>query len=112
MALGTFSTGKCFSTYQEAVDFYYGTTPVQIVPGATMYMTQYSKDGTVWNVSQYTKTGKADWALQSTNPVPNPSLSVCETNEGNFTDGMVIGWGIALAVITAWGIKLMREQIK
>ena len=108
--MGSLFQTKCYSSNSEAADVYYSSQPIVVVPGETMYMAQYSKVGTNWNVAQYTKTGTSNWTLQSTKPVPFPAFPECNPSE-SFNDGMVIGWGIAAAMIAVWSVTHIRKGL-
>jgi hypothetical protein len=77
-------------------------------PASTTYYSQMvnNSGSLLLNVYQVTTNGTV---LYSSSPYQG-TLVPCDTST-NFTDGVTIGWGVAAAIIGAWGVSYLKRLI-
>lgn len=109
MALtGAVFAEKCFPSQAEALDAYYLQAAPAQTPGSTSYVNQFVKSGTVWQIKQYSVSSTGVWTTRSTTNAPVVTFPACDPVE-KFNDGVTIGWGIASAMILAYGITFIAR---
>lgn len=116
MAAG-FSVGAvCYATTAQAVDAYYSTlNPVSasISSTVTLYV-DYSKTSGAWRKNTYQINSGGDYTLKTSTAVPSTVYGDCttiNTPSENFTDGLLLGWGVAAAMVAAYAIHLLRRAL-
>lgn len=98
MAAGHIVGGRCVDV-AASLDAYYGMSLPVHSTGSPAYISTITKSGASWRHDTY-----QDGALISSVPAPTPTFSTCDTTE-NFFDGMTLGWGVALVMITVYVIR-------
>lgn len=103
----------CFATLEEAHDAYFQALPPSITPHGTytnnsFKFIHFDKVAGVWQLSHdtYSATGVLTpaWSVAAQLPV----LEVCTTPNTpaeRFSDGMLLGWGVAGAMIVVYVIR-------
>lgn len=110
MGIGAEFRGQCYISIAEAADAYFTGLPVQVVSGATSYATEFSKLGAVWQSKGYSISSTGVWTTRYTSTAVIPNFPVCDTAE-SFNDGLLLGWGIAAAMVMAWAVSHMRRAL-
>jgi hypothetical protein len=110
MGIGAEFQGRCYISIADAADAYFTGQPVQIVSGATSYATEFSKLGAVWHSKGYSISSTGVWTTRYKSIAVVPIFPVCDTAE-SFNDGLLLGWGIATAMVLAWAVSHMRRAL-
>lgn len=109
--MGALFNGLCYITQNEATDAYFVSAPVNIISGSTSYATKFDKVSGVWKSTGYTVSSTGVWTQKFQTNAPVPSFPVCDES-GNYKDGVIIGWGIATAMILAAALMSLRAGAK
>lgn len=104
MAAGAIVAGQCVDA-SAAADLFYSNTAPAISAGAPEYITQLERSGSGWSAVTY-----SGGSLVSTSALQSPAFATCDTSEG-FTDGLTLGWMVAVAMVAAYSIHLLRRAI-
>jgi hypothetical protein len=108
-ATGSYHNGKCFADSASAQDAFFSSQPAISTPGATSYVNMYGKNaGGAWVFNQYEVDSVGAWTLRSSTAAATPVFAACDPIEG-FTDGMLIGWGIATAMVLVAALKRIQD---
>jgi hypothetical protein len=99
----------CYESQAVARDAYYSSVASAVVPGATGYVIQFEKTvGGVWQQKSYSIASNGAWTLRSTTNAPVITFPTCDPSEP-FFDGMAIGWGVVLAMVSVAAVMMMRR---
>ena len=107
--MGYLFNDQCYATQAAANAAWYGYQPIEQTAGSTSYRNYYKWNGTTWqHIGESIASNGAvtqRWAVTAS----QATFPTCdETSE--FFDGMEVGWGIAAAMVVAWGVRLMTKQ--
>lgn len=109
--MGYLFDGSCYQTQATAEAAYYSGQPMQETPGATSYRNFYKWSGTTWqHIGESIASNGAVtqlWAVTAA----EASFPTCDPTE-SFFDGMALGWGVATAMVMAWGWLHLRRQMR
>lgn len=111
MSTGYLVGGRCYSLSSDAVDVYFSSQPPTLTPGATSYVTYYTKPAATWNVSTYSISSAGSYVQLYSTAAVQPAFATC-TPEQPFLDGMTVGWGIVVAMVGVWAVVQMRKQAR
>ena len=111
MATGIAYGGICYASQNEAIDAYYTQHKAEVIPGSPVGMLVFSKDSGVWKTQILTQTNNL-WALQSEQIAPVPTFPECQMAYQSFFDGLELGWMLILLLVTAFGLRQIREQAR
>jgi len=109
--MGALVGDRCFSTNADAADYFFSKKDPSFTAGATSYVSWFEKVGTVWQIERQSiaSTGVITNLTSSTATVPTfPSCNVMD----NFTDGLVLGWGVAAAMIAVYAVKFIAKGLR
>ena len=106
MAAGFLFQSVCYPSLVEATSAHWSSNPVSITPGSTSYLTDVVWSGSAWVVKQFSLSPAGVLTLNSSTNAPTLAFESCDTKT-QFDDGMLLGWGVAAAMIAAWAIKVM-----
>ena len=105
----------CYPSQADALDaFYSELAPVQVV-SATSLIGVYVWNGSSWRYKKFSVSSVGAWttSYDSAAPVLSfPSCTVLNDASTNFADGMTLGWGVAAAMVAAWGIMFLAGRLK
>lgn len=110
MATGALFADKCFFSSSEAADAYFASALPAFSAGSISYYSSYIKDGGVWKIARYSIDSNGVSVPQGQAIAPVPAFASCDPMEA-FYDGQLIGWGLALVMIGAWCIFMMRRGL-
>jgi len=110
--MGAQYLSTCYETAAEAAtEFYQQQEQSWLVDTKSVVIKSYF-DGTGWRSQKadYSGTGVKTiaWDLPA-EPVLFPYCAQSETS-AQFTDGVLLGWGVVAAMAIAWGFKMMRRE--
>ena len=110
--LGYFAHGKCWPDLATATAAHWSHgSGLFITPGATTYMSNIVYEGSTWFNIRYSISSAGVLTKLGYTALPVQTFPYCDVTE-QFFDGMAIGWGIALAMVLAWGWKMVRQQAR
>lgn len=110
MAVGFEYQGRCYGSVADAADSYFSSYGPVITSGTTSYVTVFSKDLGVWKSKGFSISSTGVWTQRFNTNAIIPTFPACDTAE-QFNDGLIIGWGIAAAMIAAWAFNFMRQGL-
>lgn len=110
MAAGYLFKSVCYPSLAEATAAFWTDSPSFITPGSTSYLAETVWSGSLWQIKKYTLSSAGALTLNSTTTAPTLSFPACDTKT-QFNDGMLIGWGVAAAMVAAWVIKNLRRGL-
>lgn len=108
MATGYLYQDQCYSTLAAATSAHWSSNPVFMTSGTTSYISDVSWSGTAWVINKYTLSSTGVLTLNSTTTAPALSFETCDTMD-NFNDGLLLGWGVAAAMVAVFAIKSIKR---
>lgn len=111
MAAGFLAVGRCFASFGDALDAYYGAVPPAQTPGNPSYIGMFIKSSSGWLhiTNQY---GPSGYSTEVSRVGPLSMLfPSCDPSE-SFFDGLTLGWGVVAAMVVAWAVLQMKRQAK
>lgn len=113
MALtGSQFNGTCYPDQGSAFTAYLASSgAVAQTPGTTSYLNRFEYVSGVWRLRQYSIASNGVITQRSDTAYPLPLFPACDP-AGAYQDGLVIGWGIAAAIICATALMLVRRGIR
>ena len=109
--MGYLYQSQCFPTFLAATDAYWSHAPVSVLSGPTSYMDMILWSPALgWVLNKYTiySGGTSQW--KSSTSLPVLTFSSCDQSVTYF-DGMQLGWGVAAAMVAAFGVKFMARAL-
>lgn len=106
--MGALYGNRCHASPADAIDAYYGGVPPQITTGSTGYATAFEKIAGEWHSVGYSIDAAGLWSQRYSTLAPVPAFPVCDPAEG-FKDGLIVGWGIASALIAVAALMLSKR---
>ena len=106
--MGALYAGRCFIQSSDAVDAFYSSAPPSLVSGSVSYLTEFSNVSGVWQIVRYSMDGSGVVNALSQSVAPVPSFPDCNPAQ-EFTDGHLMGWGVAAAMVAAWAITNLKR---
>lgn len=110
MAVGAIYGSFCYSSQSQAADAYFSLQPIASLVGTTTYLVEYTKVGSVWKQTSYTVSSSGVQSVRYQTDAAVPVFGTCDPAEP-FNDGLLLGWGIATAMVCAWAISHMRRGL-
>lgn len=116
--MGYYSGGRCHVSLASAKDAFFAPVPPDVVyvppssPSvlAKTYTTFFEFKVGDWYLTQTVTSGGAPTVVYST-LASVPGFPSCDPAEA-FLDGQLLGWGVVLLMVVAWGYKEIRKQAK
>lgn len=109
--MGALLKEKCYPSQAEAVDAFFSGKDPSYTAGATSYLSWFEKNGSTWQIKrQSIDSGGAVTNLTTSNAT-SPVFPTCD-EVATFNDGLTVGWGIATAMVLAWGYSMIRKQAR
>jgi len=110
--MGAAYQGACFTTVALATDAYYSSiVPAIGISGNTTYLVYYAWDGSAWRFKSDSVSSSGVVSSRWNTAAPSVSFPSCDES-ADFFDGMTLGWGVAAAMVAAWGIKFLADRLK
>lgn len=110
MAAGYLYKAQCFSTLADATAARWSDQEAGITAGTTSYLTDVQWSGTAWQLKRYTLSSTGALTLNTSTNLPALSFPSCDTAT-NFNDGMLLGWGVAAAMVAAYAVKFLARGL-
>lgn len=110
MATGYLYKTQCFPTLADATAARWGDEDAGITPGTTSYIADVQWSGSAWVLKRYTLSSTGTLTLNTTTNLPALSFPTCDTTS-NFSDGAVLGWGVAAAMVAAYAVKFIAQGL-
>lgn len=110
MALGALVNDKCLPSQADALDFFYSSTAPAYTAGSTSYMSEFVKVSGVWKIQRYSIASNGTVTTLAASNAPVITFPTCEI-DGPFLDGVLLGWGIAGAMVVAYAYKMMQKAL-
>jgi hypothetical protein len=107
--MGALFNGQCFGTNSEAADAFFTSQGPSYTAGATSYQSWYEKS-TVWQIKRQSIASNGAITNLATSNATVPAFPDCDVN-ANFNDGMLLGWGIASAMVAAFAVKFLSRAL-
>lgn len=104
----------CHPTWAEWADDYYGSLPATYLPGVTTYEAYPKKNaGGVWEIcrSSINSSGTRTAMGCSVGPVASADVAACDS-AGHVVDGAAVGFLVGACFLAAWGLMLMRRELR
>ena len=102
MAAGVIAAGRCVDA-SAAVDLYYSSAGPSVAAGSTEFITQLERTASGWFAVTY-----SGGSVVNTSTLQTPAFAACDTAE-SFYDGLQVGWGVALVMVGAYAVHLLRR---
>lgn len=109
--MGSLVNGKCFASNALAADEFFASKDPSFTSGTTSYLSWFEKSGSTWQIKRQSISSTGTVTNLTTSNATVPTFPTCSETE-NFTDGVTMGWGIATAMVLAWGFSMVRKQAR
>lgn len=110
--VGYFAHGKCWPDQATATAAHWSNSSgLFITPATTTPMINVVNEGGAWLLVRYSISSTGVITKLGSTALPAQTFPYCDTTE-QFFDGMAMGWGIALAMVIAWGMRMVRSQAR
>lgn len=111
MTPGYLFNGQCYSVSTEAVDAFFTAGSPALTSGSTSYLSWFEKISGVWYIRRQSISAGGVVSDLGTSAIEVPSFPTCDVT-GQFFDGVTVGWGIATAMVMAWGFSKIRQAAR
>lgn len=109
--MGSLVNGKCFTSNALAADDFFSSKGSSYTPGTTSYHSWFEKAGAVWQIKRQSISSTGAITNLTASVATVPTFPVCDELQ-QFNDGIAVGWLLAGVLVMAWGIALMKKEIK
>ena len=110
--MGALLKEKCYPSQAEAVDAFFSGKEPSYTAGATSYLSWFEKSGGgVWQIKRQSIDSTGTITNLTTSNATVPAFPACD-EVASFNDGLTVGWGIATAMVLAWGYSMIRKQAR
>jgi len=101
----------CFPSQTEAVNAFFSGKGPSYTAGATSFQSWYEQNSGVWQIKRQSIAAGGEITNLTSSYATVPVFPTCDAIEP-FNDGMLVGWGIATAMVLAWGFSKIRQQAR
>jgi len=109
--MGALLGSVCYPTQSAAVDAHFAGKGPSYTAGATSYLSWFEQTAGVWQIKRQSISSTGVITNLTTSNATVPTFPVCD-DVAPFNDGLVVGWGIATAMVLAWGYSMIRKQAR
>lgn len=109
--MGALLRDKCYPSQADAVDALFSGKDPSYTAGATSYLSWFEKVGSTWTIKRQSVASDGSVTNLSSTNATIPVFPACD-EIANFNDGVTVGWGIASAMVLAWGYSMIRKQAR
>jgi len=109
--MGALLKEKCYPSQAEAVDAFFSGKDPSYTAGATSYLSWFEKVGSTWTIKRQSVASDGSVTNLTSTNATIPVFPTCD-EIANFNDGVTVGWGIASAMVLAWGYSMIRKQAR
>lgn len=100
----------CYPSVAAAVDAYFSMLPVVFTSGLTSYKIEHLQVAGVWNMRGTSIDNLGNSTINYTVAATAPTFPNCDATAPYF-DGMQIGWGVVLAMVSALSIIFLKQAL-
>lgn len=109
--MGSQVGNTCFINKRDALDFYFSSALPSISnTSGTVFQSEYSFVSGVWRIVTTKVATNGSVTIQSNVPARLPNFPFCDSSE-SLLDGMTVGWGLSLIVLTVYAISMIKRAI-
>jgi len=102
---------RCFDTQAQAADQWFSGKEPSYTAGSTSYVSWFEKNvSNVWQINRQSISSTGTITNLTTSNATVPVFPSCTVTD-NFNDGMLLGWGVAAAMIGAYAIKFIAKGL-
>jgi hypothetical protein len=105
--MGSLVFDKCYPSIATAADAFFSAKEPVLTPDS---VTWFEKDS-VWAIKRQTIAQDGTVTNLSTTEATLPAFPECDHLQP-FNDGTQLGWLIAIVMLAAWGMNMVRRQIR
>lgn len=109
--MGALLNEKCYPSQADAVDAFFSGKDPSYTSGATSYLSWFEKVGSTWTIKRQSIASDGSITNLTSSNATIPVFPTCD-EIANFNDGLTVGWGIASAMVLAWGYSMIRKQAR
>lgn len=109
--MGSLVGDRCFSTNADAADYFFSKKDPSYTAGSTSYVSWFEKVGAVWQIKRQSVSSAGEITNLTSSTATVPTFSACNVMD-NFTDGVVLGWGVAAAMIAVYAVKFIAKGLR
>lgn len=101
----------CFNNNAEAADAFFSGAGPFYTAGATSYLGYFEKTvGGVWQIKRQSIASNGTITNLTASNATMPTFPTCQPLD-NFSDGMLLGWGVAAAMLAAYAVKFIAKGL-
>ena len=108
--MGALFNQTCYATNAEAADAFFLAQGPFYTAGSTSYLGWFEKNATTWQIKRQSISSSGTVTTLTASNATVPTFPAC-TQSQNFTDGMTLGWGVAAAMVAAFGVKFLARAL-
>lgn len=108
--MGALSGNKCHADQQQALDHYYGNSSPGVSAGPNSYIGVFERSESGWTYKRTTIDDAGNAVGIYRVAAPSVVFPECDVYE-SFKDGMMLGWGVTVAMIAAFCVVVMRRGL-
>lgn len=101
---------RCYSSNSDAADAFFSAKDPSYTAGATSYLSWFEKVGATWQIKRQSISSTGVITNLTASNATVPTFSACNVMD-NFSDGMLLGWGVAAAMIAAYAVKFIAKGL-
>lgn len=101
---------RCYSSNSDAADAFFTSQGVGYTAGSTSYLGWFEKNGATWQIKRQSIASGGVITNLTTSNATVPTFPACNVID-NFNDGLLLGWGVAAAMLAAYGIKFLARGL-
>jgi len=110
--MGALVGDRCFSTNADAADYFFSKKDPSYTAGATSYVSWFEKNvSNVWQIKRQSISSTGVITNLTSSNATVPTFAACNVMD-NFSDGMVLGWGVAAAMIAVFAVKFIAKGLR
>jgi len=101
----------CYPSQTDAANVFFTEGGAFFTSGAVSYQSWFELVGAVWTLKRQSIASDGAITNLTSSVATVPAFPVCDPVEP-FNDGVLVGWGIATAMVMAWGFSKIRQQAR
>lgn len=101
---------RCYNSNSDAADAFFTSQGVGYTSGTTSYLGWFEKNGGTWQINRQSIASNGTITNLTASTATVPTFPACNVMD-NFSDGMLLGWGVAGAMLAAFAIKFIARGL-